>query len=159
MLTEALAALAAAGGSAVVQAAGTDAWSGFRQRTARLLSRGDDQGEHAELERLDQTAIALEAANSDEAEGVLIRQTDFWQGRFRALLETSDPQERDQVAAQMRALLEQLSSTSGQVSAGPEGMAVGGSVDIRADGGSIAAGVIKGGAHIGPPSSPAPDQG
>jgi hypothetical protein len=159
MLTEALAALAAAGGSAVVQAAGTDAWSGFRQRTARLLSRGDDQGEHAELERLDQTAVALEAANSDEAEGVRIRQTDFWQGRFRALLETLDVQERDQVAAQMWALLEQLSSTSGQVSAGPEGMAVGGSVDIRAEGGSIAAGVIQGGAHIGPPSSPAPDQG
>ncbi|GAA3131629.1 hypothetical protein GCM10017687_54110 [Streptomyces echinatus] len=34
MLEEELATLAAAGGTAVVQAAGTDAWNGFRQAVA-----------------------------------------------------------------------------------------------------------------------------
>ncbi|MGW3466207.1 hypothetical protein ACWDE9_44675, partial [Streptomyces olivaceoviridis] len=35
MLEQALTALAAAGGAAVVQAAGTDAWTGLRQAVAR----------------------------------------------------------------------------------------------------------------------------
>ncbi|MEU6172343.1 hypothetical protein ABZ832_10455 [Streptantibioticus parmotrematis] len=39
MLTEALAAPAAAGGTAVVQAAGTDAWTEVRRTVARLLGR------------------------------------------------------------------------------------------------------------------------
>lgn len=38
MLAEALMALAGAGGAAVVQAAGTDAWEGLRSAIARPLS-------------------------------------------------------------------------------------------------------------------------
>ncbi|MBK3635258.1 hypothetical protein JHN52_20485 [Streptomyces sp. MBT97] len=41
MLTEALAAPAAAGGTAVAQAAGTSLWEGTRSRVARLFGRGD----------------------------------------------------------------------------------------------------------------------
>jgi hypothetical protein len=48
MLVETLAALAAAGGAAVVQAAGTDAWNGFRQAVARWFARGDAQREQAD---------------------------------------------------------------------------------------------------------------
>jgi hypothetical protein len=45
MLAEAFTALAAASGSAVIQAAGTDAWEGFRRQVARLLGQGDQQRE------------------------------------------------------------------------------------------------------------------
>lgn len=55
-------ALTAAGGTGVVQAAGSDAWAGFRRRTAMLSGQGDDEArERAELERLDAAAAALTA--------------------------------------------------------------------------------------------------
>jgi hypothetical protein len=44
------------------------------------------------------------------------------------------------------------------VSAGDGGFAVGGNVEIRADGGSVAGGVIQGGVNIGNPPLPGPDQ-
>lgn len=65
MAGEALAALAAAGGVAIVQAAGTDAWAGVRRTAARLLGRGDPQQESAELGRLDQTETALVSCEPD----------------------------------------------------------------------------------------------
>ncbi|MFI5689937.1 hypothetical protein [Streptomyces sp. NPDC051636] len=70
MLAEAMTATAAAGGSAVVQAAGTDFWAWCRVRGARLIGRGDPARETEALERLDQTASALAAASDDERERV-----------------------------------------------------------------------------------------
>lgn len=95
MLEAALAALAAAGGTAVVEAAGTDAWAGLRARVAQLFGRGDDGRERAELARLDATAAALTGAGPGDGGGagsgvgqsVRIRQEAFWQARFAALLE------------------------------------------------------------------------
>jgi hypothetical protein len=52
LLSDALVALAAAGGTAVVQAAGTDLRADFRERVATWFGRGDAEREHAELERL-----------------------------------------------------------------------------------------------------------
>ncbi|MFZ3474947.1 hypothetical protein ACODT3_01270 [Streptomyces sp. 4.24] len=66
MLERAWAALAAAGGAAVVQAAGTDAWTGLRQAVAGWFARGDARREQAALERLDQTADALRATQEDD---------------------------------------------------------------------------------------------
>ncbi|RSN18742.1 hypothetical protein DMH25_00330 [Streptomyces sp. WAC 01325] len=98
MLEAALAAMAAAGGTAVVQSAGTDTWRGFRPRAARLAGRGDQARETAELQRLDRSAAALEVASTDDpqaTEHTRIAQEASWQNRFEALLEsTSDPQER-----------------------------------------------------------------
>ncbi|MFD5464969.1 hypothetical protein ACFWIQ_19390 [Kitasatospora sp. NPDC127059] len=105
MLEEALAALATAGGTAVVQAAGTDAWAGLRTRVARLFGRGDGQRERAELERLDQTASALEVAGAGEAEIVRARQEAAWRTRFEALLENLADDARRQVAAELRTLM------------------------------------------------------
>ena len=48
----------------MVQAAGTDAWTGLRLEVARWFGRGDGQREQAELERLDQTADRLETAEA-----------------------------------------------------------------------------------------------
>lgn len=160
MLSEAMTALAAAGGTAVVQAAGTDAWAGFRERAARWLGRGDPARESAELERLDRTAgeLAVAGAGRPEGERVRIRQEAAWQARCEALLEALDDAERAGAAAELRALLAQHASPGG-VSAGEGGLAVGGDMTLRADGGSLAAGIVNGGARIGPPPSPDPSQG
>ncbi|MEU9418453.1 hypothetical protein [Streptomyces sp. NPDC048272] len=106
MLTEALMALAGAGGSAIVQAAGTDAWAGLRQRVARLLGRGDAERECAELERLDRTAQALEEASVvGDPERARLRQEASWQTRFESLLEDLTEAEQQQAAAELRALV------------------------------------------------------
>ncbi|MGZ2361732.1 hypothetical protein LRE75_34510 [Streptomyces sp. 372A] len=156
MLSEAMAALAAAGGTAVVQAAGTDAWTGVRQQVAGWFSRGNPQREHAELERLDQTAGELEAAEPSEVERVRIRQEAAWQGRIEALLEGLEDIERARVADELRTLVAQQTSHS-SVSAGQSGLAVGGDVDVRADRGSAAA-VTMGNVTLGNPSQPGPQQ-
>lgn len=106
MLTEALMAVAGAGGTAVVQAAGTDAWTGLRQRVARLLGRGDTQRERAELERLDRTAQALEEADATgETERARLRQEASWQTRFESLLENLENSEQQQAATDLQALV------------------------------------------------------
>lgn len=158
MLDQVLTALAASGGTAVVTAAGTDAWAGLRQAVARWFGRGDEQREQAELERLDQTGSALQAADPAEAERARIRLEASWQARIEAVLESLSEGERDKAADRLRGLLAQH-APQGTVTAGPGGLAVGGNIDIRADGGSIAAGVIHGGAHTGTPPVPDPSQG
>ncbi len=156
MLSEAMTALAAAGGTAVVQAAGTDAWTGVRQQVARWFGRGNPQREHAELERLDQTAGELETARPAELERVRIRQAAAWQGRIEALLESLEDIERARVVDELRTLLAQQTSHR-SVSADQSGLAVGGNVDVRADHGSAAA-VTMGSVTLGNPSQPGPHQ-
>ncbi|MGW1559552.1 hypothetical protein ACWCQ1_23955 [Streptomyces sp. NPDC002144] len=158
MLEQTLMALAAAGGAAVVRAAGTDAWTELRAAVARWFGRGDGKRERAELERLDQTAGELQSAETDQAEVLRIRQESAWQARFEALLEGLDHGERVEAAEDLRSLLAQHSN-QGVALAGAGGLAVGGNMDIRAEKGSIAAGVIHGGAHVGRPQAPDPSQG
>ncbi|MFE9440823.1 hypothetical protein ACFYO2_17840 [Streptomyces sp. NPDC006602] len=157
MLDQALIALAASGGTALVGAAGTDAWRGLRQAVARWFGRGDAQREQVELERLDQTAAAVQATDSAEAEQARNRQEVAWQTRIEALLESLGGTERERAAEQLRSLLAQHAAQSG-VAAGPGGLAAN-TVDVHAEQGSIAAGVIHGGAQIGTPPMPAPPQG
>ena len=158
MLGQALSALATVGSTAVVTAAGTDAWTGLRQALAHWFGRDDGQREQAELERLDRTATTLEIADAADEERESIRQGAFWQARIEALLENLDESERDQAADELRSLLTQHAIQI-SVSADQRGLAAGGNVDIRADGGSIAAGVIHGGARIDVPTRPDPSQG
>ncbi|MGF0177198.1 hypothetical protein ACQF36_44130 [Streptomyces sp. Marseille-Q5077] len=156
MLTEAFAALAAAGGAAVVQAAGTSAWEGFRQTAARWFGRGNDERERAELERLDRSAAELSAVGDSEADRVRIRQEAMWQARFEQALELLTEVEREQAADQLRALLASHAPAGG-VSTGDGSLAVGGSVEIRADRGAVAGGVIHGGVSMGTPPQPGPE--
>ena len=156
MLSEAMAALAAAGGAAVVQAAGTDAWTGVRQQVARWFGRENPQREHAELERLDQTASELEAAQPAEAERIRIRLEAAWQGRIEALLERLEDIEQVRVADELRTLLAEQSAHN-RVSAHQSGLAVGGDVDIQADHGSVAA-MTMGNVTLGNPSQPGSHQ-
>ncbi|MFF4314695.1 hypothetical protein [Streptomyces sp. NPDC001507] len=109
MLAEALAVLAATGGGAVVRAAGTDAWNGLRTSVARLLARGEAARERTELERLDRTQAALATADGgEEIERVSVAQTAVWQTRFETLLEEASEAERDRIAAELEALIDQV---------------------------------------------------
>jgi hypothetical protein len=158
MLSEAMIALAVAGGTAVVEAAGTDAWTGFRQQVASWFGRGNAQRENAELERLDRTAAALDTVQGEQAEWLRLRQEASWEAWFIALLESLDDEQRERAATELRALLTRHTPQSGP-SAGQGGIAAGGDVNITAEQGSIAAGVLHGGATIGPPARPDPSQG
>ncbi|MFI8458140.1 hypothetical protein [Kitasatospora sp. NPDC085464] len=113
MLDGAMAALAAAVGSGVVQAAGTDAWVAFRNRLARLLGRADRQQENAQLERLDRTAAELAAVGPEGAGGEeRTRLGTAWRTRIEDLLEELDPDERADLATGLRLLLDEAAQAS-----------------------------------------------
>lgn len=139
MLAEALTALAAAGGTAVVQAAGKDAWAGFRARVAKWFARGDTEQEQVALERLDRTAAALEAAGPGEVERVRAGQQASWQTRFEILLEGLGGQgEQQRAAAELRDVLADV--VGGRAAAVGQGaVAVAGDVGIHAETGGAAA--------------------
>ncbi|MET7717044.1 hypothetical protein [Streptomyces sp. NPDC005407] len=132
MLAEALIALAAAGGTAVVQAAGTDAWEGLRGRVARWFGRGDVEVERAELERLDRSASELSAADEGETDRIGARQEAAWQARFETLLERLPEAERAPAAAELQDLIDQSApgasgrgAVSGNTFQGPTAVQVG----------------------------------
>lgn len=158
MLEESLTALAAACGGAVVQAAGTSLWTGFSNRVARLFGRGDDRTAQAILVRLDRTAAALGQAAADDTERLRTVEESSWRTRFQDLLDDLPEGERDEVAAELRELVDSAGRQGG-VTAGNGGLAVGGNVNNRADNGSVAAGVINGGVSLGTPHQPGPGQG
>ncbi|MGW4866314.1 hypothetical protein [Streptomyces chartreusis] len=158
MLAETLTALAAAGGAAVVQAAGTDAWTGLRDRIAAWFGRGIERRERVELERLDRSAAELAQAGEDSQE-LRSRQETVWQTRIADFLEELPDEEREEAATALRAVLKEAEA-AGAVSAGAGGTAAGRDMNIRADRGSFAAGTanIKGGVHLGNPPQPGSDQ-
>ncbi|MFF3334136.1 hypothetical protein ACFYWX_32075 [Streptomyces sp. NPDC002888] len=142
MLVEALTALALAGGTAVVQAAGTDAWKGLRRRIGDLFARGDAARAAAELERLDHTAQVLSSTSDIATER--LRQEGLWQGRFETLLEGLDPPGQERAAQQLRELLSFVAASTGDVAVGT------GNASAR-EGGSAVSGVKRtGGSHSGP---------
>ncbi|MFD6892176.1 hypothetical protein [Streptomyces sp. NPDC059957] len=69
-----------------------------------------------------------------------------------------DGEQQEQAATELRTLLEDTAADGG-VSAAAGGVAAGRDVTVTAEGGSIAAAVLQGGAHIGPPPVPDPAQG
>ncbi|MFJ4536589.1 hypothetical protein ACIP39_11525 [Streptomyces tibetensis] len=160
MLVETLTALAAAGGTAVVQAAGTDAWAGFRQAVARWFARGDVQRERAELERLDQTAVALESADPTQVDRVRISSEAAWHARIEAALERLDEPEREQAADQFRALLAAAEQASGiSVVTGAGSAVFTGDAHAQASGDGFAFGQVAGNVHMdrGPAEGERPD--
>jgi len=154
MLEEGLTALAAAGGTAVVQAAGTSTWRGFQQAVARWFGHGDEERVRVELDR---SAQALAAVPEGEADSVRRDHQAAWQARFEAvLMSLGDPQRRSAAEA-LDTLLQAYRHGDG-VSAAGDGQAVRGHVEIRADHGSVAA-LRMGDVSLGNPSQPGPPQG
>lgn len=97
MLGEALAALASAGGTAVVTAMVTDGWEDLRGRLARLLSRGDATAEMSALDRLEESRAALAAAGGDAVQVQQELEAD-WQARLAGFLEM-EPGAADELRA------------------------------------------------------------
>ncbi len=159
MLTEALTALAAAGGTAVVQAAGTDAWEGFQRRVAKIFSHGNTEREGAEMKLLELTAVALESSPEDELERFRSREQDMWRTRFEALLECSDELERKRTADDLQALLAEQTVATDSVEVSLGGLTAGRDIKIRGGRGGIAAGIISGGVHMDKIVRSRPSQG
>ncbi|MFB8241066.1 hypothetical protein ACFC58_31470 [Kitasatospora purpeofusca] len=157
MLAEGLAALAAAGGAAVVQAAGTSAWQGLQQSVAQWFARGDGERERAELERLDRSAAALETAADDERTSAVSGQQGAWQARFERALEDLADFEREEAAELLRTLLRTHAPAVGFPTA-VSGPTILGNADVRADHGSVAAVQMRD-VTIGSPPQPGPQQG
>ncbi|QNP74246.1 hypothetical protein IAG44_35530 [Streptomyces roseirectus] len=111
MLDETMTALAASVGAGVVQAAGTDAWAGFRDRLARVLGRADREAVQAG--RLERTAAELAEAGPPGADGeARARHSTVWRTRTEDLLEDLPPGERALVAGELRALLDEAARAS-----------------------------------------------
>ncbi|MEU4210752.1 hypothetical protein AB0F13_12295 [Streptomyces sp. NPDC026206] len=103
MLNETMTALAAAGGTAFAQAAGTHWYDRPRSITARLLGRGDAERERAVAQQLDSTVAGLETADDPEAVAGRIRQeAAIW---FGSLLMNLDDAAREEAAGQLRELI------------------------------------------------------
>ncbi|MFF9364474.1 hypothetical protein [Streptomyces griseoluteus] len=151
MSAEALAALATAGGAAVVQAAGTDAWLSVRLAVARLLGRNDDAQETVELARLDQMQAALTA--DEETTGQRERWEAVWQTRLEMSLETLDAQARAIAAAQLAEVVALVRATQDEAHALPHGVVAGRDLRVSAEGGSVAGAVVRvdGGVNLAPP--------
>ncbi|MFC9498874.1 hypothetical protein [Streptomyces sp. NPDC056982] len=111
MLPEAVSAVAAMAGSAVVQAAGTDAWTVFRERLSRLLGNGQTSAANSQLERLDRTAEEIASAGSGDVDSVRTYQAGLWRSRVEMVLEGLDDAQRDRLAAEIRTVLEEAAGS------------------------------------------------
>ncbi|MFD3556468.1 hypothetical protein ACFWWA_30845 [Streptomyces goshikiensis] len=152
MLAEGLAAIAAAGAGAVVQAAGTDAWGSVRDRVGRLFGRDHEQWV---TESLDHTSATLQLVTRDEdREHEQVLQAAFWRLRFEELLTTSEGEQRAAVAKQLRSLNECL-----QQAPRSKSVHFSGDVSVTAHGGSVAGAILEGNVHIENPPSPGRSQG
>src|ERR1022692_252652 len=96
------AALATLAGDALVTAAVTDAWEGFRHRVARLFGRGEP--DKSAENRLDATRDQLTAAAPAELEAVRTKLAGQWDVRFADLLA-----DYPDAATELEALVRQIS--------------------------------------------------
>ncbi|MFI7407624.1 hypothetical protein ACIBU0_02920 [Streptomyces sp. NPDC049627] len=109
------------------------------------------------LERLDGSVVELERAAPEQRQELHARVVAVWETRFHDLLEESDDESRRELVRSLDELVRYGRASSGEASAGDRGFAVAGTVDIRADRGSAAAGVM-GDVAIGNPQQPGPGQ-
>lgn len=114
MLTEALTALASAGGTALVTAMVTDGWEGIRTRFARLLGYGDVKQTEAAAGRLEQSRVALTELSGPELEHARAEQQVIWRTRLGDLLEL-DPAAEQELRALVAEVQAQVTSTAGTV--------------------------------------------
>jgi hypothetical protein len=152
-LGAALVALAALAGNTVVTAAVTDAWESARKGFARLLGRGNPAKTRLAEERLAETHDQLADAAGADLEETRAALEAQWVTRMRDLLE-EDPG----VEADLRALVQEIWAQlpAGTVSAADHAVAAGRDMNISADRGGIAAGVIHGNVAPPGPTHPGP---
>jgi hypothetical protein len=110
VVVEWVAALAAAGGSALVGAAATDAWQSARDEVLALFGRGGDRRREVAAARLDADAGEIEAAEVGERDEVRARVLPGWQTRLADLLEEY-PEARKEMDAWVQKVRGQLPAT------------------------------------------------
>jgi hypothetical protein len=148
---EVLMALAQWAGQTVAAATVTDAWESARRKFARLLGRGDARKTEVAERWLAQTHEQLTAVEGADLERACAAQARRWEGRFADLLDEDPGAE-----VELRALVEEIRATlpAGVVSATDHAIAAGRDVNISADRGGLAVGVIHG--SVAPPNPPGP---
>jgi hypothetical protein len=152
---DALMALAQFAGQTVAAAAITDVWESLRSRFARLLGLGDARKTTAAEGWLAQTREQLAAAGPGELEQAQQAAAVRWTGRFADLLD-EDPGLEDE----LRALAEEVAAglPAAGVSASGYSLAAGRDVNVTAQDGGLAAGVIHGNVAPPGPTQPGPAQ-
>ncbi|MET9448918.1 hypothetical protein [Streptomyces cinerochromogenes] len=157
MLDPTVLTLASSGATALVTAAGTDAWSGLRTAFVRWVARGGPQAEGEAEDRLDHTANVLRAAAAEELGRVRLQEEAVWRDRIETALRALDETQRAEAVEGLGKLLAEFAGTA---TARPASVEIGGDVSVRTGHSSIAIGVISGGQpQIGTPRKPDPAQG
>jgi hypothetical protein len=148
---EVLVALAQWAGQAVAAAAITDVWESARGKFARLIGRGDARKTEVAERWLAETHEQLTAVYGGDLDRARAALAQRWEGRFADLLDEDPGAEAD-----LRALVEEIRAAlpATVVSATDHAVAAGRDVNITADRGSVAAGVIHG--NVAPPNPPGP---
>jgi hypothetical protein len=148
---EGLVVLAQWAGQTVAAAAITDAWESARRKIAQLFGRGNTKKGEAAERWLAETRDQLTAAQGGDLEPARAAQAQRWEGRFADLLDEDPDIEPD-----LRAMVQEIQDAlpAGVVSATDHAVAAGRDVNISADRGGVAAGVIHG--NVAPPNPTGP---
>jgi len=154
---EVLLALAQFAGQTVAAAALTDVWESVRGRFARLLGRGDKRRTETADQWLAQTRQQLAGAPGAQLEQAREAAAERWAARFADLLD-EDPGLGTELRALVEEVAAQLPPGAVSVSAADHSVAAGRDVNISAEGGSLAAGVIHGDVAPPDPTGPGPAQ-
>ena len=144
-------ALAQFAGQTVAAAALTDVWESVRGRFARLLGRGSDRRTEAAEGWLAQTREQLAMAGDAELERARQALAERWAARFADLLD-EDPGAEAELRALVEEVAARLPAGAVPVAAADHSVAAGRDVNISAEGGGTAAGVIHG--NVTPPGNP-----
>jgi hypothetical protein len=138
----------------VVEAVTTGRWLGLRPDLARLLACGDTEREDGELTRLD--AMARETGLACVSLAGRLRAEAAWQMCFTMFLTSLSSREQMRACGELVVLIAQyLTGARPAVHAGDAGVTAGSDVNITADRGSMAGGVVQveGGVHLAFPST------
>ncbi|GGQ97829.1 hypothetical protein Saso_74220 [Streptomyces asoensis] len=149
VLAESIAALAAMGGAAVVQAAGTDAWAAVSVRMRRLLGGSQSEGGPGVVLLERTTQEVSRAAPAEERERVRAQWEGMWCRYLEAWLEGLDEGERASAAGVLR----EVGALVGAASAQGAAVQAGRDVVVRAESGSVAGAAVRveGGIHLSGP--------
>jgi hypothetical protein len=122
---------------------------------ALIFGRRDAREAQAVLERLDRSALELDCADPGGADQARTRLEASWQARCEDPLESLGEADHEEAAGRLRELV--AWQAAGGVTAGYDGIAIGGNADIKAERGSAAA-LRMGDVTFGNPPMPGPEQ-
>jgi hypothetical protein len=114
MLTEALAALASTGGTALVTAMVTDSWEDVKGRFARFFGRGKTKEAEAAVARLDQSRATLVGLSGADLQRARAEQEVVWRTRLGDLLE-QDPAAENELRTLVTEVQAQVAGSAGPV--------------------------------------------